>query len=54
MKKFKKAQRELAIQRRIEELLIDHRGFSKRKLYSMARQWVEHHFGKKATVETNT
>lgn len=50
--KMKKLQRELAIKRRIEELLIDHRGFSKRKLYSMARQWVEHHYGKQATIES--
>jgi hypothetical protein len=49
--RFKKVQRELAIQRRIEELLIDHRGFSKRKLYAMAKQWVKHHYGSKATRE---
>lgn len=48
--RFKKAQRELTIKRRIEELLIDHRGFSKRKIYAMAKQYVEHHYGKKATV----
>lgn len=51
MNKLKKAQLELAIKRRIEELLIDHQGFSKRKLYSMARQYVEHHYGKKATSD---
>jgi len=49
IKRFKKAQRELAIQYRIQELLIDHRGFSKRKLYAMAKRWVEHHHGSKAT-----
>jgi hypothetical protein len=49
--KLKKAQRELAIKLRIEKLLIDHRGFSKRKLYSMAKQYVEHHHGKKATSD---
>ena len=52
MNKFKKAQREMAIQRRVEELLVDHRGFSKRKLYSMAKAWVQHHYGKKATRES--
>jgi hypothetical protein len=49
IKRFKKAQRELAIKWRIEELLVNHRGFSKRKLYSMARQYVTHHYGRKAT-----
>lgn len=51
IKRFKKAQRKMAIDRRVEELLIDHRGFSMRKLRSIARQWVEHHYGKRATKE---
>lgn len=38
---FKKVQKELAIQQRIELLLIDHRGFSKRQLYNKAKQFVE-------------
>lgn len=51
LNKFKKAQRQLAVQHRVEELQSTHKGFSKRKLNSMARQWVQHHYGSKATLE---
>lgn len=54
MNKFKKAQRELAVEHRITELLKTHRGFSLRKLRSMALQFVEHHYGKRATREAGS
>lgn len=40
MSKLKKVQIELAIQRRVKELQIDHRGFSKRQLYAKAKRYV--------------
>jgi hypothetical protein len=51
MIKLTKAEKNKLIQERIQVLLIDHRAFSKRALYSKAKRYVEHHYGKKATRE---